>query len=384
MARLFDSFNLDFGVYMTLEFDSQKFYLCKKHIKLQKILVIRFSSIGDIVLTTPVIRCLKHQLKAEIHMITKSAYSFISESNPNIDKVYSFRKSANEIIDKLKAENYDVIIDLQKNFRSAKACSKLDRQRFTFPKLNMEKWLLVNFKINRLPDVHIVDRYFKAVEPLCVSNDKKGLEYYIPEKDEIIPASISHLLTDDYIAMVIGGQHETKILPSKKAAEIINTLTIPCVLLGGSDDRDRGEEIIKLSDNKQIINTCGNLNLNQSASLLKQSKVVITNDTGLMHIAAAFNKFIVSIWGNTVPELGMYPYLPEYPERYSIFEIKNLKCRPCSKLGYSKCPKNHFKCMMEQDVEAIAKKVNEYLLTSIRSQIILLGAQTTNKPKAKS
>ncbi len=331
----------------------------KKRKDLKKILVIRFSSIGDIVLTTPVIRCLKHQLNSEIHIITKSAYSFISESNPNIDKVFSFKKSVDEVLEELKAESYDHIIDLQKNLRSSGLCSKLGLKRHTFPKLNKEKWLLVNLKINRMPDIHIVDRYFNAVEQLGVSNDKKGLEYYIPKKDEVVPAKINPALTGDYITVVIGGQHETKILPSSKAADIINNLEIPVVLLGGQDDKARGDEITNLSSGKQIINTCGTLNLNQSASLLKQSKVVISNDTGLMHIAAALNKNIISIWGNTVPELGMYPYMPEHPEKYSIYEIKNLSCRPCSKLGYNRCPKKHFRCMMDQNTTAIAQHVRK-------------------------
>ena len=136
------------------------------------------------------------------------------------------------------------------------------------------------------------------------------MEYYIPAEDEIAPESIDSRLKKGYVGMVIGGQHETKILPSEKAAAIISKLKKPVVLLGGPDDRKRGKEIIKLAANSDIINTCGELNINQSASLVNSSDVIITNDTGLMHIAAAFKKPIISIWGNTVPDFGMYPYLP--------------------------------------------------------------------------
>lgn len=325
---------------------------------MKKLLLIRFSSIGDIVLTTPVIRAIKQQTDFELHILTKHSYKGIYEANPHVDKVHFFSKSTNECLVNLKSENFDFIIDLQKNIRSHKLKKKLKIPSFSFPKLNIEKWILVNLKINRLPKIHIVDRYFKAVSTLEVKNDNQGLEYYIPAEDEIAPESIDSRLKQGYIGMVIGGQHETKILPSEKAAAIISKLNIPVVLLGGPDDRKRGEEIIKLAPNSDIINTCGELNINQSASLVNSSDVIITNDTGLMHIAAAFKKPIISIWGNTVPDFGMYPYLPENQNKYVISEVQGLKCRPCSKIGYKKCPKKHFRCMMDQSVDGIVDNLN--------------------------
>ena len=325
---------------------------------MKKLLLIRFSSIGDIVLTTPIIRAIKQQTNFELHILTKQSYKGIYEANPHVDKVHFFSKSTNECLGNLKIENFDFIIDLQKNIRSHKLKKKLKIPSFSFPKLNIEKWILVNFKINRLPKIHIVDRYFEAVSTLGIKNDNQGLEYYIPAKDEIAPESIDSRLKQSYIGMVIGGQHETKILPSEKAAAIISKLKKPVVLLGGPDDRKRGEEIIKLAPNSDIINTCGELNINQSASLVNSSDVIITNDTGLMHIAAAFKKPIVSIWGNTVPDFGMYPYLPEDQNKYVTSEVKGLKCRPCSKIGFKKCPKKHFSCMMDQSVNGIVDTLN--------------------------
>jgi ADP-heptose:LPS heptosyltransferase len=78
-----------------------------------------------------------------------------------------------------------------------------------------------------------------------------------------------------------------------------------------------------------------------------------------MHIAAALRKPIVSIWGNTIPEFGMYPYFPMNSARSVISEVKDLHCRPCSKLGFKKCPKQHFKCMMLQDEVFISKSIND-------------------------
>ena len=328
---------------------------------MKKILLIRFSSIGDIVLTTPVVRAIKQQTNCELHAITKKQYAGIYKANPYIDKVHSFQKSVSECIMDLKNEKFDAVIDLHKNMRSHNIKKQLKVPSSSFPKLNIEKWLLVNLKINKLPNIHIVDRYFKAVKFLSVTNDGLGLEYYIPEKDEIIPKDIDDILGHGYIGFVIGGQHNTKILPTEKAAEIISKLKKPVVLLGGPDDKERGDEILKLSSSSKVINTCGNYNVNQSASLVKKANVIITNDTGMMHVAAAFQKPTISIWGNTVPDFGMFPYMPQNSSNYIISEVGNLSCRPCSKIGYKKCPKNHFKCMMYQDIDAIVESVNLFL-----------------------
>ncbi|RLD89234.1 MAG: glycosyl transferase [Bacteroidetes bacterium] len=328
---------------------------------MKKILLIRFSSIGDIVLTTPVVRTLKKQLHCELHTVVKKKYAFLYRNNPYVDKVFSFDKSEKEILAPLKKEQYDFVIDLQKNLRSLNIKKALNTPAASFPKINIQKWMLVNFKIDRLPKVHIVDRYFKAVEKLGVINDNLGLDFFISPEDEPDVKKTHPFLAGNYLAIAIGGQHFTKILPAVKVAEIINKVDLPVVLLGGKEDFERGEEVLKLSSGKKVVNACGKYNLNQSASLVKQCSVLITNDTGLMHIGAAFKKPLISVWGNTVPEFGMTPYMPGYESNIFISEVKNLSCRPCSKLGYNHCPKKHFKCMMEQDTDGIVEKVNKFL-----------------------
>ncbi len=328
-----------------------------------KVLVIRFSSIGDIVLTTPVVRALKLQRNPEIHILTKSRYAGLWSSNPYVTKVWSFDKSPDEFLDALQLENFDFVVDLQKNLRSVKLRRSLGVAGASFPKLNVKKWLLVNAGINKMPDIHIVDRYFVAVKSLGVQNDGRGLDFFIPENEKVVPAEIDMQLANGYVAMVIGGQHFTKIFPPEQAAKLIAGLKLPVVLLGGSEDKERGVEICRLCEHAPIINACGGFTLNQSASLLGQSKLVITNDTGLMHIAAAFFKPVLSIWGNTVPELGMYPYFPGKEDLFAIAQVSGLSCRPCSKLGYSKCPKKHFKCMMNQDVDQMILQAEKLLAT---------------------
>jgi ADP-heptose:LPS heptosyltransferase len=341
-------------------------YLCHKVHSLKKILIIRFSSIGDIILTTPVVRCLATQLPdVEVHYLTKKSYAPILTNNPYIKKVIELDLSLNMLIPQLKTENYDHIVDLHKNMRSIYTLARLHKPFTTFSKLNLRKLLLVISGINLLSPIHITERYLKAVRRFGVSNDDKGLDFFIPETDEVGINFFPDIFQKGYIGFVIGGKFNTKILPAEKVIDVIRNVKAPVILLGGAEDFNRGEEIKKESGDR-VFNACGQFSMMQSASLVKQATAIATNDTGLMHIAAAFNKKIVSIWGNTIPEFGMYPYMPKGKAGDSfISEVKGLKCRPCSKIGYGKCPKGHFRCMMDQDTKEIAKKLNEYSSVSL-------------------
>ena len=306
-----------------------------------KILVVRFSSIGDIVLTTPVVRMLKKQLNAQVHYLTKSSYVSLLKNNPYIDSVYQIDNSISEVIANLKKEKYDYVIDLHSNLRTQILKFRLGMPAKSFNKLNMEKFMLTNFKLDNMPKIHIVDRYLETVKHLGVKNDNQGLDFFLSANDKL---DIS-IFPKNYIVFIIGGQHATKILPNEKIISIIKKVNKPVLLIGGPEDFGRGEQIIANTNN--TINTCGKYSILQSASLVQQATMVITHDTGMMHIAAAFNKKIYSVWGNTVPEFGMYPYLES--EQSKRIEVKGLNCRPCSKIGYDKCPKGHFKCMQEID-----------------------------------
>ena len=326
----------------------------------RKILVIRFSSIGDIVLTTPLLRCIKDQLsRSEIHFLTKKQFAPVLEANPYIDKLWLYDHNFRDLIPEIKSQGIEFIADLHNNYRSNFVKKQFSAPSATFPKLNVKKWILVNLKINLLPGLHIVDRYFESLELLKINNDGKGLDYFIPAKDEIPVQTLPGEFHNGYIAFVIGGKHNTKILPPDKAALIIDRLTKPVILLGGKEDEENAAVIMKSCKNKPL-NAVGQNNISQSASLIRQSEKVITNDTGLMHIAAALKKPIFSLWGSTVPAFGMTPYLPENEQHLSeIFEVKGLSCRPCSKLGFEKCPKKHFRCMNDHDFDSIVRTLNQ-------------------------
>lgn len=325
----------------------------------RKILIIRFSSIGDIVLTTPVVRCLKKQLGAEIHYLTKKVYLPLVEANPHISRVFTIEKKVSEVLPQLKKEHYDCIIDLHKNLRSLRVRISLGVKSFSFDKLNFEKWLLVNFKINRLPPLHLVDRYMQAAAPLGVVNDGEGLDYFFPAGFSQSPITSLPLRghQSPYIAFATGAAHQTKRLPTEKILAICRGIEAPVVLLGGKEEMEEGDRIVKEAGS-HVLNLCGKLTLHESAAVLKNAAKVITHDTGMMHISAAFQKEILSVWGNTVPAFGMYPYYKNGVEGNTSFEVKGLRCRPCSKIGFGECPKGHFCCMKNIDVEKIIAAIS--------------------------
>ena len=321
-----------------------------------KILIVRFSSIGDIVLTTPVIRCIKRQTGAEVHFLTKATFSPTLRHNPYVDRLWTIDAALAEVSDALIAERFTYLIDLHGNLRTAELKLRLLRgaigsgqpppEGATFPKLNFQKFLLTRLGIDRMPRVHIVDRYLAPTAPLGVVNDGLGLDYFIAPEEEVAPPYPS------YLAFVIGAAHATKRLEVPQLIELCAMIDHPIVLLGGPAERELGEGIAATREN--IVNACGAYSLNGSADLVRRAAAVITHDTGLMHIAAAFRRPIVSVWGNTVPALGMYPYLPQGPAYYTA-EVTGLRCRPCSKIGYAVCPRGHFRCMRDQGLGAIAR-----------------------------
>ena len=306
-----------------------------------KILVVRFSSIGDIVLTTPVVRMLKKKLNAEVHFLTKRPFISLLKNNPNIDTIFQINNSIREVVSDLKKENYDYVIDLHNNLRTQILKIRLGVKSKSFNKINWEKFLLISFKKNILPDIHIVDRYLETVKFLGIENDKQGLDLFLSENDKVDLGPFQK----KYIAFAIGGQHATKILPTEKMISICKKLNKPILLIGGPADKLRGEKIANACS--EVVNTCGKYSLLQSAFLIKESDLVISHDTGMMHIAAAFKKKIFSVWGNTIPRFGMAPYMAH--EKSKMIEVQNLSCRPCSKIGFDNCPKGHFKCMQEID-----------------------------------
>lgn len=324
----------------------------KEHLwtpEMTRILIIRFSSIGDIVLTTPVVRRLKKQLEGEveIHYLTKVGFASLFDENPYVDRLWTLEDSLEKVLKELEKVEFDFVIDLHRNLRTAQVKKRVKGLYFSFDKLNFKKWLLVNFGIDRMPDVHIVDRYMDAVRAFSLKDDQKGLDYFIPD-DTTMNLKRFSIDEGEYLAWVVGAAHEGKRFSAEKVCSVIDQLDIPVVLLGGKADQELSENIMS-SCTGHVTNMVGRTSIHESAWLLDRSKVVVSPDTGMMHIAAALRKKVISLWGCTVPKLGMYPYRPG--ESSVIIEPKNKEKRPCSKLGnHCKYPVNCIESISNEEV----------------------------------
>ena len=263
-----------------------------------KILIIRLSSIGDIVLTTPVIRAVNEQIpEAEVHFLVRKEYISVVENNPHIHKLHAYdSENVSQVVEELRNEQFDVVIDLQKTFRSRQVVRQLKCTSYTYQKHNFSKWLCYRLKMNGLPETHIVERYFEAVKMLNVHNDHKGLEFYIPEDQGFEEDDLPMMFDDGFVAIVLAAQHFTKRIPVSKVVEIGSILHKPTAV----------------------------------------------------------------IFGSTIPEFGCYPYMPGERNLFRNFEVCPLHCRPCSKLGSSKCKRKHFKCMNNISATDVAMWVNRF------------------------
>jgi heptosyltransferase-2 len=307
-----------------------------------KILVVRFSAIGDILLTFPVVEALQHKYpSAEIHFLTKPSNKSVLELLSGKVHPRFLQESLVQTAKQLRRERYDLVIDLHNNLRTfLLQALMLKGSWHRFRKLNFQKWLLTSFKWNTLPKVHVVERYAQAakVNPTSVT-----LVVNNPAFDS---------LTSNYVAWVLGATFSTKQFPLSKLIETIERLDMPIILLGG--DKENALASSLQAHFPSLISLVGKTSLTEAALVLSKANVVVTNDTGLMHLAAFYGKPMVCIWGNTVPEFGMYPY-----QSTPVFhaQVRNLSCRPCSKIGHKTCPKGHFDCMLKQQTTEISEQI---------------------------
>jgi ADP-heptose:LPS heptosyltransferase len=309
-----------------------------------KILVIRFSSIGDILLTFPVVESLRHQYPdAEIHFLTKPSNKAVLELLSNKVEPRFLQDTLVQTAKQLSGERYDLVIDLHNNLRTFLLQVLLMKGAWhRFRKLNFQKWLFTTFKWNTLPKVHVVDRYAQAASvslasvTLSVSDTING--------EESLPST--------YVAWVLGATFSTKQFPLSKLIETIERLEMPIVLLGGEMENSLANSL--QAHFPSLISLVGKTSLSEAALVLSKAKVVVTNDTGLMHLAAFYAKPMVCLWGNTVPAFGMYPC-----QSAPVFhaQVSDLSCRPCSKIGHNTCPKGHFACMLKQDSGVISEQI---------------------------
>ncbi|MBK7499382.1 MAG: glycosyltransferase family 9 protein [Ignavibacteriales bacterium] len=324
--------------------------------KLNRILIIRLSSLGDILLTTPFLRAIKTQFPhIKIDMLIREEYVDVIKLNPYIDKKFLFKKddkNNNVLIEQLKNNNYELVIDLQNNLRSKKVVSSLKTNNVKLDKRSFDKFLLVNFKVNKLKEAsQIPVRYSNTIQKIKL--DEKGLDLFT---DKSANAELSG--KNNLIGFCPGARHFTKRWPKEYFIELGNKLTqdgYMIVLFGGKIDKEICAELVdKIPD---AINLSNNDELLQTAADMKLCKAVICNDSGLMHTASATGTKVIAIFGSTVKEFGFAPYNCSN----LILENNSLTCRPCSHIGRSDCPKKHFDCMKSIKPEFVFEKLISFL-----------------------
>jgi len=279
-----------------------------------KILIIRFSAVTDIVLTTSMLRCLRGQFpNAKIHYLVKEKYTFVLEANPNIDKLISFDGDLRDTVLSLLKEDYDLTVDLQNSFRSHNITAML-RQAFNsnvkVRRVNLMKWrkkILSKTGVSILPDMNDAERYIRSVRKLGVSNDGRGLDYFIPEKDKIKNKDLPMSHSAGYASFVISSSPKTTKLSVDQWKEICMKIDYPIILQGSSAEREKGAEIAAI-DPIRIYNSCGKFSLHESADIIRCAKVVCGVQSDLLSISAAYKRKIVALYTKTESKLGRYPY----------------------------------------------------------------------------
>lgn len=310
-----------------------------------KILIIRFSSIGDILLTFHVIHALREKHpEAEFFFLTKGSFFPLFNLFPIKINLVPLNPSIFKTAKTLRKEKFDLIIDLHHNLRSQLLrILMLNHSWSHVQKLNFKKWLFTTFKWDHLPHKHVVDRYLYAAG--LAGPSKTPLLLNTTER-KVVP------FEKPYLAWVLGAKFKTKQYPIQKIKAVLSTLNHPIVLLGGTSELEEAKPIIS---NESVLNLVGKTTIDEAATVLKNASLVVTNDTGLMHLAAFYNNPMIVLWGSTTPAFGMGPYACN-----QVFhkEVEGLSCRPCSKIGYQTCPKKHFNCMNLHDISGLVTQIN--------------------------
>jgi ADP-heptose:LPS heptosyltransferase len=324
------------------------------------ILVIRRSSIGDIILTTPLLRELALAFPvARIDYCTKAAFSCLLAGNPYLHAMHTFEQ--------LPSCRYDLVVDLQNNHRSKQLVRELDAGTVVrYRKQNWKKWLLVKTRIDLTgPYRSVVDRYRDSLAEFGVNADGRGCELHPSAADRAFASCLPES-GGPRLAVCFGAMHASKRYPAASFAAVLGALFeakhMQALLLGGTEDVAYSQAILQALPERfhsQVVDLAGKCSLMQSAAVLERSDAVLCNDTGLMHMASAFEKQLFVLFGSSVSAFGFLPYRTPF----ELFEVQGLRCRPCSHIGRDNCPEGHFRCMVELKAEVVAAAILDYFNT---------------------
>ncbi len=331
-----------------------------------KILVIRLSSIGDVILTSFAVRLLRNKFPdAQIDFLVAKDFASLVQYNPRINNVLTYDKSKpfiSHIFETLSIHNpnhYDIIIDLHNNLRSRVYTLGKGSAIYRFDKRRLYKLSLVWFKKRRREFQPIPILYKNTMPELCEIDDGLGLELWLPEEREFYPPFTKKSDSNLCKRIIFSpfAKHETKSLTleiaSKLLKELLDETDYEVVLLGSKDDALKCK---KLEISKRIVNICGETDLLEATRVVDSSDLVVSVDSSIVHIASARKVKVVVIYGSTVPEFGFVPFRVPY----KIIENNDLNCRPCTHFGRSRCPKTHFRCMNGIDHEAIINAIRQF------------------------
>ncbi|OGB98796.1 hypothetical protein A2V82_07990 [candidate division KSB1 bacterium RBG_16_48_16] len=337
----------------------------------QKILVIRLSSIGDILLASPLLRLLKKRFPgAELSFLVKKKFLEAISTNKHVDRVISLDTTAGlpelmRIRSFIKRQNFDLILDIHNNFRSLFLRTGIGADVFSYPKFRWQRFLLIRFKWNLYDEIiPVYRRYLYSVRELGIEDDGLGLEFWV---DDAASARIENVLASArfskerfILCLAPGAGFETKRWLPEYFVDVANRFVrereAQVLLLG--DERDRKiTRTITAQLNGHFLDLSGEISLMESAAALTFADLFITNDTGLMHLAVALSVKTIAVFGPTTSELGFFPTAPHA----LVVENSGLSCRPCTHIGSRKCPKKHFRCMREVVPEQVYEAASRLL-----------------------
>ncbi|MCQ2960050.1 MAG: lipopolysaccharide heptosyltransferase II [Bacteroidales bacterium] len=328
--------------------------------------MFRLSSIGDIVLTTGLLRCLRKTYpEAQIDFVVKKQFSDILSCVPFVSNVIELdsKKGFSELRNlrnQLRQNKYDVALDIHKNWRSKFICNTIGaKQVYKFNKHVFRRWVLTTFRKDIYKEVRPVYlRFIDAAKNISVEHDGKYTELIVPENIQrtvdamFEQAGISK--EKKIVALCPGASFSNKQWQPEKfeklAKKIIDELGYQVILLGGNKE----SEICSMIENASgAVSFAGKFNLSQSIAAINKVCATVANDTGMLHVSEALGVPVVGLYGPTAWQFGYFPILPTS----RVAQIENLQCRPCTKMGKNTCPKGHFNCMNEISVDMVFEKL---------------------------
>jgi len=312
-----------------------------------KILIIRLSSLGDIILTQPVVKLLKIKYPtSKITYLTKEVFGPLLKTFPEVDEIITWENLKNTK-DILRKCYFDLVVDLHKKISTKLACYHSNyKQCVTYDKKHFLRWQITKKITNKSID-STLDLYFSALKKIGIN--EKYTYPMIKISQNCIDKAIKLLANYNInfakykIAVFPGATHPTKMYPINYLAKFISLIpkswNCQFVVMGSYEEKELGLNLKRIIGN-DIIEICGATDLELLPAVVSQMDGVISNDSGSMHVAAALGLPQMAIFGATHTRLGFRPL-----NEKAIIIQSNIKCQPCSLHGGKYCKKGNFECM---------------------------------------